>query len=53
MPLTARQQYEADRKTNQEDVRDMVLKAVEQMNHGNVKDFDEVCERLEKKYSHA
>jgi len=51
MALPARQEYEAERRNNQSDVRNMVLQAVEQVKQGKTKDFNEVCDRLEKKYT--
>lgn len=53
MAITARQEYETDQKNNQLNVRNLVLQAIEQASTGNVKDFNEVCERLEKKYTNA
>jgi hypothetical protein len=35
------------------EVRNMVLAGLEQVKEGNTKDFNEVCDRLEKKYSNA
>jgi hypothetical protein len=35
------------------EVRNMVLAGLEQVKNGNTKDFNEVCNRLEKKYSDA
>lgn len=35
------------------EVRNLVLAGLEQIKEGNTKDFDEVCDRLEKKYSNA
>lgn len=37
----------------QEEVRSMVLAGLEQVKAGNTKDFNEVCDRLEKKYQDA
>ena len=37
----------------QEEVRSMVLVGLEQVKAGNTKDFNEVCDRLEKKYQDA
>ena len=53
MAVTARQEYETEQKNNQLNVRKLVLQAIEQANNGNVKDFDEVCDRLEKKFTNA
>jgi hypothetical protein len=33
------------------EVRNMVLAGLDQVKNGNTKDFNEVCDRLEKKYS--
>ena len=35
------------------EVRNMVLAGLEQIKSGNVKDFNMVCDRLEKKYKDA
>jgi hypothetical protein len=35
------------------EVRNMVLAGLEQVKEGNTKDFNEVCDRLEKKYSNV
>lgn len=53
MEATARQKYELERKNNQAAVRGMVMQAIEQTNQAKTKDFNEVCERLEKKYLNA
>ncbi len=53
MAITAKQEYEAERKNNDYDVRKMVMQAMSQASEGKTKDFDEVCERLEKKYTNA
>lgn len=53
MALPARQEYEDERRSNQNDVRNMVLQAVEQVKQGKTKDFNEVCDSLEKKYTRA
>lgn len=37
----------------QKEVRNLVLAGLEQIKEGKTKDFDEVCDRLEKKYSNA
>jgi len=51
MALPARQEYEDERRNNQNDVRNMVLQAVEQVKQGKQKDFNKVCDRLERKYT--
>lgn len=40
-------------KEQQLNIRDMVLAGFEQSKVGNVKDFNAVCDRLEKKYKDA
>ncbi len=37
----------------QAEVRTMVLSGVKQVEEGQTKDFNEVCDRLEKKYADA
>lgn len=34
-------------------VRKLVLQALAQVNNGNIKNFDEVCDRLEKKFTNV
>ncbi|MCB6343236.1 hypothetical protein [Enterocloster lavalensis] len=53
MALTAKQEYEAEKDFKSIKVRRMVLQAISQANEGRTKDLNEVCERLEKKYSNA
>ncbi len=36
---------------NQKEVRNLVLAGLQQVTEGKTKDFNSVCERLEKKYS--
>ena len=43
--------YEKDIKINQAEVRNLVFQGIEQARQGKTKDFEGVCERLEKKYS--
>ncbi len=38
---------------NQHDIQILVMDGLEQIKHGKTKCFDEVCDRLEKKYSDA
>ncbi len=45
--------YKADRENNQSNVRHLVTQAIDQVKQGKTKDFNEVCERLEKKYTRA
>lgn len=53
MALTAKQEYEAEKDFKNIKIRRMVLQALSQANEGKTKDLNEVCERLEKKYSNA
>lgn len=53
MAMTAKQEYEVERKNNQSDIRQMVVQAINQVNQGKTKDLCEVCDRLEKKYTNA
>ena len=39
------------KKRNEEGVRNLVLDGLEQIKQGKIKDFDTVCDRLEKKYT--
>lgn len=49
----AARQDELERKNNQATVRGTVMQAIGQINQAKAKDFNEVCERLEKKYLNA
>ena len=40
-------------KEHQKEVRNMVLAGLENIKEGKTKDFNEVCDRLEKKYRNA
>ncbi len=53
MAMTARQEYEVEKQNNDLDVREMVMQAMTQICEGKTKRFDEVCQRLEKKYTNA
>lgn len=50
MAAAARKEYTEELEQQQLEVRDMVLGGLEQISEGKVKDFNEVCDRLEKKY---
>lgn len=50
MAATARKEYAEELEHQQLKVQDMVLGGLEQIKEGRVKDFNEVCDRLEKKY---
>lgn len=51
MVAVARKEYTEELEQQQLEVQDMVLSGLNQINEGRVKDFNEVCDRLEKKYS--
>ncbi len=51
MAMTERQEYERENDDNQKAVRNMVFQAIEQVKEGRTKDYNEVLERLEKKYT--
>ena len=51
MEATVRKQYQNEWvKQDQSVVRDLVMEGYAQAQRGNTKDFDMVCDRLEKKY---
>lgn len=50
MAAAARKEYAEELEHQQLKVQDMVLGGLEQIKEGRVKDFNEVCDRLEKKY---
>lgn len=53
MAAAARKEYTEDIEQQQLEVQNMVLSGLEQINEGRIKDFNEVCDRLEKKYRNA
>lgn len=53
MALAAKKSFLKDVDDNQKEVRKLVLAGLEQAKQGKVKDFDAVCDRLEKKYKNA
>jgi hypothetical protein len=53
MVAAARDDYQAILSEQQLEVRNMVIAGIEQIKTGNTKDFNEVCNRLEKKYRDA
>lgn len=50
MALAVKNNYEDERRTDQLEIRKMVLAGMEDAKQGRVKDLDEVCDRLIKKY---
>ena len=53
MAVAVRENYKAALEEQQLEVRNMVLAGLEQIKAGKTKDFNEVCDRLEKKYKDA
>jgi hypothetical protein len=53
MAVAIKENYQAILDEHNLEVRNMVLAGLEQVKNGNTKDFNEVCDRLEKKYSDA
>jgi hypothetical protein len=50
MAVAAKNNYDIALKEQQKEVRNMVLAGLENIKEGKTKDFNEVCDRLEKKY---
>lgn len=48
-----KEDYLKEMKDHDTEVRNLVMDGYEQVKQGNTKDFNSVCERLEKKYSDA
>jgi hypothetical protein len=53
MAVAVKEEYQAILEAQDVEVRNMVLAGLEQVNAGKTKDFNEVCDRLEKKYRDA
>ena len=53
MAVAVKNNYDIALKEQQKKVRNMVLAGLENIKEGNTKDFNEVCDRLEKKYRNA
>lgn len=53
METAIREDYSIQHIEGSEAVRDLVMEGLKQVELGKTKDFDAVCERLEKKYSSA
>jgi hypothetical protein len=51
MAVAIKENYQGMLEEQNPEVRNMVLAGFEQVKNGNTKDFNEVCDRLEKKYS--
>lgn len=50
MAFAVKDDYKKTIETNQNEVRKIVLDGYEQVKQGKTKDFNSVCDRLEKKY---
>lgn len=53
MAVAVKQDFVSVREAHQLEVRDMVLAGLRQVKEGKTKDFNKVCDRLEKKYRNA
>lgn len=53
MEVTAGKNYAETLQQQQIEVRQLVLDGLKQAKEGNTKDFNAVCDRLEKKYTNA
>ena len=53
MKYAYKNNYDIALKEQQKEVRNMVLAGLENIKEGKTKDFNEVCDRLEKKYRNA
>ena len=51
MSVAVNEDYKAILEKQQKDVRELVLAGIEQIKQGKTKDFNNVCDRLEKKYT--
>lgn len=51
MKMTTKEKYIRESDEQQTEVRNLVLAGLEQMNEGKTKEFNSVCDRLEKRYS--
>lgn len=50
MAVAVKDNFDIELKEQQKEVRNMVLAGLENIKEGKTKDFNEVCDRLEKKY---
>jgi hypothetical protein len=53
MAVAVKDEYQAVLEEQRLEVRNMVIAGLEQIKNCNVKDFNEVCDRLENKYRDA
>lgn len=50
MALAIKEDYQRALNEQKKEVREIVMAGLEQIKEGNTKDFNTVCDRLEKKY---
>lgn len=50
MSVVLKEEYENLLDEQMKEVRELVMAGIEQINEGKTKDFNAVCDRLEKKY---
>lgn len=51
MAVAVEAEYQKAIKEHKEEVRSLVMAGLEQIKEGKTKDFNSVCDRLEKKYT--
>ena len=51
MDVVAKENYQQTLAEQKQEVRNLVLAGLEQIKEGKTKDFNAVCDRLEKKYN--
>ena len=51
MAVAVREDYQKALEEQKKEVRSLVLEGLEQIKQGKTKDFNAVCDRLEKKYT--
>lgn len=51
MEATLKNDYQSALNEQKKEVRDLVMAGLEQIKDGKTKDFNTVCDRLEKKYA--
>lgn len=51
MAVAVKEEYQRALDEQQKEVRNLVMEGLEQIKEGKTKDFNAVCDRLEKKYT--
>lgn len=51
MAVAVKEDYQRVLNEQKKEVRELVMAGLEQIREGQVKDFNDVCDRLEKKYT--